>query len=42
MRILARLIVLVAAFSSASAQRSATAVYPGASWERIANPDSAG
>ena len=42
MRILSRSIVVAAAFSSAAAQRSATAVYPGASWERITNPDSAG
>jgi CubicO group peptidase (beta-lactamase class C family) len=40
MRVLA--VVAVAAFSSAAAQRSATPVYPGVSWERITNPDSAG
>lgn len=40
--VLARSILVAAAFASAAAQRSAAPVYPGASWERIANPDSAG
>ena len=40
--LLSRAILVAAAFSSAAAQRSATAVYPGASWEGITNPDSAG